>query len=80
MKTIADHWARFEMSVIPPTAPAIQRMEMRRAFFAGFQSALVAGLQMAEESGPDDALGAAMLQALHDECKRFAADIAAGKA
>jgi hypothetical protein len=61
-------------------AGAVQRQEMRRAFYAGFYGALMAGLRMAEESGDDDDAGATMMQALHDECKAFALDVQKGKA
>lgn len=80
MKTVAQQWASFEESVMPKNAPSIQRIEMRRAFYAGFYSALMAGLQMANESGDDDDLGATMMQALHDECARFMADVREGRA
>ncbi len=78
MKTIADRWANFERVVLP-RAGSVQRMEMRRAFYAGFHEALMAGLEMANETGADDDAGMAQMQALHDECEQFAADIAAGK-
>jgi hypothetical protein len=80
MKTVAQLWASFEARVLPKTAGAVQRQEMRRAFYAGFAGALGAGLEMAEESGDDDDLGATMMQSLHDECERFVADVQAGRA
>jgi len=35
MATIEEEWLRLERLVIPPTASAKQRLEMRRAFYAG---------------------------------------------
>ena len=45
MKTIFSEWQSFERDVVPAAAPAIQREEMRRAFYAGAQAmyALVMG-------------------------------------
>jgi hypothetical protein len=53
---------------------------MRRAFYVGFQQALLALHDAAIESGADDDLGAEMIQRLHDECDAFANDVAAGRA
>jgi len=80
MMTVAERWDRFVLLVLPPSAPLIQRREMRRAFYAGFSEALAAGIEMAEESGPDDDLGATMMRRLHNECEQFALDVAAGEA
>lgn len=80
MKTIAERWAEFAANVLPASAPAAQRVEMRRAFYAGFESALTAGLDIADESGDSDDIGATMFQRLHDECQQFAAAVAAGHA
>lgn len=41
--TIAEHWAHFLERDIAPNAPAIQVMEMKRAFAAG----AISGLQLA---------------------------------
>jgi hypothetical protein len=80
MITVAQEWATFESAVLSPSAPAIQRSEMRRAFYAGFYGALQAGLRMADESGDDDDLGATMMESLHQECIRFSKDVGAGRA
>lgn len=80
MLTIAQRWQQFEANVIPRTAGRHQRQEMRRAFYFGFWSALQAGIEMADESGDDDIKGVLMIQALHDEAKKFRDDVAAGRA
>jgi hypothetical protein len=80
MKTVAELWASFESAVIPESAGAVQRREMRRAFYAGFRGALIAGVQMADESGDDDDLGVTMIQRLHDECNAFIVDLHTGRA
>lgn len=80
MKTIAQRWDEFAGVVMPPNCHPTQTREMKRAFYAGFQAALVAGLEMADESKDNDDIGATMIQNLHDECQRFAAEVAAGRA
>jgi hypothetical protein len=35
MNTLQSKWASFERDVVPKGASAIQRTEMRRAFYAG---------------------------------------------
>lgn len=80
MKTIAEQWALFEQMVLPQKASPLQRQDMRRAFYSGFQAAMVAGIEIAAASGDDDARGAAMLQALHDECAQFVVEVHHGRA
>ena len=79
MRTIADQWADFERLVLPKSAGAVQRQETRRAFYAGAQAALTVAIQIAD-ADPSDEAGAAMLEGLHDECRRFGEEIAAGRA
>jgi hypothetical protein len=80
MITVAQEWATFESAALSIHASAIQRSEMRRAFYAGFFGALVAAGRVADESGDDDELGATMLESLHQECIRFSKDVGAGRA
>jgi hypothetical protein len=80
MKTIAEHWREFEQMVLPPMASTIQRREMRRAFYAGFQSCLSAAIEIGTTSDGDDKQGAEMLQRLQDECQQFVAAVLDGQA
>lgn len=80
MKTAAQQWASFEAIVMPASAGDVQRMEMRRAFYAGFHSALACALEAADESGDNDDLGATMIERLHQECAQFAREVQAGRA
>lgn len=80
MRTVAQWWEMFDAMVVPKDAHPIQRSEMKRAFYAGFTSALRAGIHMADESGDDDDAGAAMMENLHVECQRFAAEVLNGQA
>ena len=80
MRTIAQQWTQFADGVLPPNAHAVQRQEMRRAFYAGFFGALMAGIEMADESKDNDDIGATMIQRLHEECRAFAKDVEEGRA
>lgn len=79
MRTIAEQWSAFESAVLHG-APPIQCQEMRRAFYAGFHSALMSGIEMAGESKDNDDIGATMMDNLHKECLRFVEDLNAGRA
>ena len=45
MMTMATEWAHFESADIAPDAPEVQRMEMRKAFYAGLSSGIKLSLQ-----------------------------------
>lgn len=77
--TIAAHWAAFEALVISPTAPQIQRHEMRLAFYAGAAAVLDITYGIGGES-TSEAGGVAILQSLHDESHQFAMQLMAGRA
>ena len=52
MKTLAEAWASYAASVLPSTAPLVQRVETRRGFYAGAQALL--GVQVSNLSdGPE---------------------------
>lgn len=56
-KLIDEQWQRFDRDVIPEDAPPGQRIEMRRAFYAGavsLFSSIVGGLGETEETTPVD--------------------------
>lgn len=80
MKTVKDWWDTFEERVLPKGCHPIQRQETRRAFYAGFLASLLAGIEMADESGDDDDLGARMIQSLHEECQAFKDAVGRGEA
>ena len=48
MKTINDQWKEFEAAVISPAAPKMQRVDMKRAFFAGFACGIKSSLEASE--------------------------------
>lgn len=79
LRTIAQQWATFEQAVMPPGAGHVQRQQMRRAFYGGFQCALQAGVEIAAADLSDQA-GAAVLQGYHEEVALFVRDVQAVRA
>lgn len=79
MNTIQNQWQHFEDLVMPKNAPAIQKREMRRAFYAGAEAVLRLQFNIGDSSVSEDA-GVAMIKGMHDECILFATQIAAGDA
>jgi hypothetical protein len=74
LRTIAQHWAAFERLVLPADCGPVQRQEMRRAFYCGAHAVLTITLEISSAEVSEDA-GAAILEGLHDECRRFATDV-----
>lgn len=70
-KRIESLWNDFSRKVIPPTAPPIQRKEMRRAFYAGVWGLLQEMKQLGDDDVSEDA-GVEALEAIEAECKEFA--------
>lgn len=64
-------WAAFEARAIPPTAPRVQRVEMRKAFVAGMFSML--GLMQTIPEGDDDEQAEQLEAYWQDLCRRMEA-------
>lgn len=79
MNTIAQQWGAFEALVVPKDAPPVQRQEMRRAFYAGAEAMLRMQWEIGDKAVSETA-GVAMMEGWHDECRRFAHQVAAGAA
>lgn len=79
MNTIRKQWDIFNTTVIPADAPAIQRKEMRRAFYAGAEALLRINFEIGGENVSEDQ-GMTILNGLNEECFDFAKQVAAGKA
>lgn len=77
MNTIQEKWELFHSRVIPITAPDVQVREMRRAFYSGVEAMLQIQWEI---GGPDisESAGIAMIEGIHDECRRFADEVAEG--
>lgn len=79
-RTLADEWAEFSRAVMPKDAPEMQRVEMRRAWYAGAAAMfglMTGGLDADHE--PTD-LDVAYVESLAQEIEAFSREIARGKA
>lgn len=74
MNTIQEQWAQFRTLVVPKNAPPVQVSEMRMAFYAGVEAMLRIQFAISDDSISEDS-GVAMLEGIHDECRRFASEI-----
>lgn len=74
---LADQWKEFSAMVMHSEAPLVQRIEMRRAFYAGAAEVTRMVLKMAEQEEPD-AIHA--MNSLVDEIDHFAQAVQNGEA
>lgn len=74
MRTIVEAWQSFERTVISPVAPAIQRQEMRLAFYAGCSAMLGITIEIGSEDIREDA-GMQILDGLHKEARAFMTEL-----
>lgn len=80
MKLIADAWRDFEIQVIPLDAPEVQRVESRRAFYAGavtLFSGIMSILEPGEEPTEQDL---ETMDAIKAEIDAYAKELRDGKA
>jgi hypothetical protein len=69
-KTAAQEWEEFWKAVAPPRASAIQKQEMRRAFYAGIYCMLQTCKALGHEDVPEDD-GVEVLEKLQEELEAF---------
>lgn len=69
-KRIESEWNNFSNAVMPTDAPAIQRKEMRRAFYAGVWAMLSCAKQLANDDISEDA-GVMVLEAIEAQAQRI---------
>lgn len=71
--TFFEIWKSYRQRVLPPTAPEVQVIETRRAFYAGAWAILnhLSDLMSAGEDVTDEDLD--FVQRFHDELKQFGA-------
>jgi hypothetical protein len=72
-------WESYERDVMPRDAGQDQRVETRRAFYAGAKAVLQMALQIGEDS-VSEAQGVILLETLKRECEAFVDLIRKGKA
>ena len=78
--SLATEWASYEAACIPATADDTQRIESRRAFYAGARSLftlLILGVSTATEETPGDV---ALMATVEDELAAFNEAVKAGRA
>lgn len=77
---MAEQWDSFARAVLPKDAPAVQRQEMRRAFYAGAQGILFGVIAiLAPEAEPTDE-DIRHMENLHQELQDFANLVEQGRA
>ena len=76
--TVLDEWLSYQSAVLPQNCPAIQRVETRRAFYAGAQ-AMLALIARIDEDVPDEQ-GVEYLERFRRELQGFAELVAQGAA
>lgn len=74
MNTVQEKWEGFSSGVIHPGASAVQREELRRAFYAGAAVVLDISCSIGDESISQDA-GVAILEGLHSELEAHITEI-----
>ena len=77
--TIEATWESYRRDVLPADAPVVQRVECRRAFYAGFHAMLQVCLALGSDELPED-LGVIALTALNVEADRFKQAVLEGRA
>lgn len=70
MDTIKSAWMDFKSKVIPADASVVQKMEMKRAFYAGATSTLAILDDISSDDVPDE-VGAAIINGLAKEVTSF---------
>jgi hypothetical protein len=70
--SMRESWESFESAVMPPGVPAVQRSEMRRAFYAGAWAVLCVLRRLGDDDVSEET-GGRVLESLTEECRRFQA-------
>lgn len=79
-RVLTDEWEHYARAILPAGAPDVQKVETRRAFYAGAAALftlMTGGLD--EDSEPTE-LDIAFVEVLSQELAAFGRDLAAGRA
>lgn len=82
MNTIQGEWDSYAEHVMPSDAPRVQRQETRRAFYAGYMSAMLQITQVAHSVAGgqmSDAAGKGIVDGLREELAAFASAVNDGR-
>jgi len=77
---LADAWRDYEIKIIPLNAPDVQRVECRRAFYAGARSLFHAIVTVLEPGLEPTEADLKAMDNINAELERFLVDIQTGKA
>jgi len=77
-REINEYWKVFAAALHLENASEIQRTEMKRAFFAGFDTCLSATCELADQKGEEDAVK--QLESWRQQCIGFAVAVQEGAA
>lgn len=75
--SLADDWTDYDRNVLPRGAGAIQRIETRRAFYAGAFAAIEVMKRIGDDDVSEDQ-AIAMMQGLSDEIETFRRNVGEG--
>lgn len=75
-RLIEGGWQVMQMLVLPPTAPAIQVTEMRKAFFGGAQHLFASIMTVLDpDDGEPTANDLRRMELIHEELQGFAEEL-----
>lgn len=80
MGVISQAWTDYAVQVLPPTCPAVQRQETRRAFYAGAVALFSSIMGILEPGAEATEKDLANMDAINNELKQFQRDMLRGKA
>lgn len=81
MNTIQSEWQHYAETVLPPDAPEVQLRETRRAFYAGYLSAMMQITDIAHsvsEGNLSEDGGKGIMDGLREELADFARSVFEG--
>lgn len=71
MNTIQEQWEDFSKKAIPETAPYLQVLEMKKAFYAGAYGAITVMVKIGCDDVSEEA-GVKIFESIKTECELFA--------
>lgn len=79
LTSVLESWQSFWKAVGPPNAEEVQKIEMRRAFYAGVWATLCQMRRTGDDDVPEGT-GVLHLMSLEQECRIFQRFVKEGKA
>lgn len=79
MNSVQSEWDSFVSCVLPKDAPAIQKSEMEKAFYAGAHAAFNLFIQVANDDSTSEEAKEAIMNGLLHETAQYGRDVGAGR-